>query len=212
MTLWQQILINTALAVPAIPLLVAGIRFRKLSQPQKWLFYLLAYTLLSNIATTLISTTGASNIWLFHIYVLIDFSLLTLVFKEIIPKKLMVGAISSFGLVAIFFLVWDRGWEGLPSIPMGIEALWMVFLVFWFLWKVFREMKILRLERQFLFWISTGNLLYFSGNVLLFIFSNYVNGQTAEVAVQIWMANIFLILLRNLFYALALVWKDPAQN
>ncbi len=209
MTLWQQILINAALAVPTIPLLVAVIRLGKLSQPQKWLFYLLAYTVISNIASELISETGASNIWIFHIYVLVDFSLLTLVFKDILPPRLLLAAIGLFAGVVFFFLVWNRGWEGLPSVPLGIEALWMIFLVFWFMWKMFREMKVLRMERQFLFWVSTGNLLYFSGNLLLFIFSNYVIGQSVEVAIQIWMANIFLILLRNLFYTISLVWKDP---
>lgn len=212
MASWQSTLVFLALAVPALPLAVAGIRFGKLSAPQKWLFALLAFTLLSNIASDQVARAGFPNFWIFHIYVLVDFALLTLVLRELLPRKLTRGAIGTFSALALFFLLWDSGWKGLPSVTMGLEALWMVGLAFLYFWKVYREMKILRLEKQFLFWASTGNLLYFSGNLLLFIFSNYVIGQSPALAIQIWMANVALIFLRNLFYTIALLWKDPAPN
>ena len=93
MTFWQQLLINLALAIPLLPLAVAGIRFRRLSMPQKWLFALLGYTLISNIASEIISEFDTSNIWVFHLYVIVDFTLLTLVFRSLLPKRLLVGAI-----------------------------------------------------------------------------------------------------------------------
>ena len=210
MASWQSTLVYLALAVPAIPFVVAGIRFARLSTPQKWLFLLLGFTLLSNSASQLLPEFDLPNLWIFHIYVLVDFALLTLVFRELVPKRLAIGAISLFTTMGIFLLFWNGGWKGLPSVTMGVEAFWMVFLTFWYFWKVYREMKILRLERQFLFWFGTGNLLYFSGNLLLFIFSNYIIGQSPTLAIQIWMANVVLTFLRILFYTIALAWKDPA--
>jgi hypothetical protein len=60
------------------------------------------------------------------------------------------------------------------------------------------------LEHEPMFWVSTGLLLYFSGNVLIFLSSNAVLHLSLEISRNVWAVHALLYTFLNIFYVVAL--------
>jgi hypothetical protein len=92
-----------------------------------------------------------------------------------------------------------------------LEGVLVILLCLTWCWRVLTEMKIQRLEQNPVFWANTGFLIYFSGNVLLFAFSNFILDYDKSLNLYVW---AFHGLLSGLLYLLISIglWKVPAQQ
>ncbi|MEO0473084.1 MAG: hypothetical protein AAF206_25945, partial [Bacteroidota bacterium] len=67
------------------------------------------------------------------------------------------------------------------------------------------------LAETFMFWFGTAILLYFSGNLLLFLYSSLVASLDVETNYQIWGIHAVLNILLYSMYTIAL-WSKPEQR
>jgi len=73
--------------------------------------------------------------------------------------------------------------------------------------EVFLGLKINRLEKDPVFWISTGIFFYFLGTVIVDGLKNYMLESHSPVALTLYYINILLGLLLNLMYLISfIVW------
>ncbi|MBF9223764.1 hypothetical protein [Hymenobacter ruricola] len=91
------------------------------------------------------------------------------------------------------------------------ESLLVLGLVLRYFYTVIRELAIEHLEREPLFWVSVGLLLYFSGNVFIFISSNYVIQHSKTLSLRLWDVHALLYMVLNGLYAVAL-WISPSTR
>jgi hypothetical protein len=198
-----------ALFIPAVPLGVALVRRRALSAEQWWLVALAAWTLLTGLLGEWIAFREGNNLWVFHLFFPVELTLMLMVYARFVRPLIRIligGGFAAFSVVNVIFL---QSADSIPSIPMTLECLPMIGLSILFFWTSFREMKLTRLERHPLLWISTGNLVYFAGNLFFFIFSHYILQQDRFVFLEIWNLNCLLLILRYLMYAIALLCRNP---
>ena len=80
-----------------------------------------------------------------------------------------------------------------------------------YFYTVIRELVIIQLEREPLFWISVGLLLYFSGNVFIFVSSNYVIQHSKALSLKLWDIHAVLYMVLYGLYAWAL-WITPSNR
>ena len=77
--------------------------------------------------------------------------------------------------------------------------------------ELLNELRVARLERDPLFWVSVGLALYFLGYILIALFSNYMlQHYSLQFNKNVWSIHFVLSLLLHSSYAGAL-WLQPAN-
>jgi hypothetical protein len=88
----------------------------------------------------------------------------------------------------------------------SLEGILVIILCLSWCYQTLTEMKIRALQQDPVFWTNTGFLLYFSGNVLLFTFSNYILNINHALNQYIWAFHALFSILLYFFITIGL-WK-----
>jgi hypothetical protein len=66
--------------------------------------------------------------------------------------------------------------------------------------------KIVKIEKEFMFWVSVGTLIYYAGTLFVFILClNPEIGLSKEISNQIWVVNSVLTILQNILFGGAIL-------
>lgn len=145
-----------------------------------------------------------NNLPFFHLYILIEALLLIHIFIQLYESHWR--KLKWLVLAGSFLIAWMLNITAIssmwiyPDYMLGLESVLILSLVLGWFRKMLREKKIRKPSRTFAFWMSSGLLIYFSGNFLLFVFSNFINDQEHSVFVAVWMVNTILVILLYLMY------------
>jgi len=200
-----------AFLIPLLPALLATFLWRYLSTTQRWFAIMLWVIILisfSGRAWTL--STQEANTPFFHVYILAEYIMLLQIFRNmfghVFRKRLWLILTSSFMIIWIVNVLIGEGWWGYPDYIHALEAVLILVIVLWWLLKMLKEKIISQPERTFEFWLCAGLLVFFSGNFLLFVFSNFLLTTDTEVYMAIWKVHSALIISLYLIYTIALLW------
>ncbi len=193
---------------PIIPFGVGLIFRRKLIQPQHTLWAMVIVGGLTEIGARMMSHYYGNNLPLYHLYIIAEFSLLSLVFSQgyegLLPAKHHRVLIVVFAALATLDIFFFQPLGSYPSHTRTLEGILLLGLALRYFYLVLKELKIPHIERSFMFWFATAILLYFSANLLLFIYSNYIVGEDSRTFLEVWAIHAFLNILLYLLYTVAL--------
>ena len=119
-----------------------------------------------------------------------------------------------FGASWVSNLLFLDGPMGFPSYIRGVEGLLLIVLSLAYFGKLLREKNVSDPTRDFGFWLSTALLIFFSGNLLRYFFSDVLMTHS-ERAWQVLLAlHSVLTILLYLLYTLAIIWavKTPKSS
>jgi hypothetical protein len=201
--------------VPVVGTVAVGLgRFRRLGPTQRILLALCLLALLMEATIRVLAYYKRSNLFLAPVDAIIEFVLLGLIYRrELRPagiSRLIPWLIGGFVLGSA--LAYSPGFDKPRFSPVqhSIESLLVLaFVACYFRRELNRRHITGRLEREPVFWISTGLLLYFLSNMFIFLASNYLLTLSKEVNVQVWAAHALLYMFLNVMYALALWLPEP---
>ena len=200
--LWHASIIANGLAF------FAGLYcIKRLNVYLKILLLLVCVGLIIDIASFFLIKEKINNFYLFRFYSVFEFSLWVffyfLFYKEHVRSYPII-----FSLIPVFFVVCyiDYRFNGLNSmddLSTSIESLILTFfsLVSFSLIMVRNNFKNL-LSTPF-FYINTGVLLYFLGNLSLFAFINYISKIESENYTATWAIHSILNIIFNLLLFIA---------
>lgn len=152
---------------------------------------------------------GRPNLFLLHLYTIGDFIILTLIFRQVLPRVAFWALILVFPLFAVINSIFFEKMMTMNVLNRSISAFLLMFYALSFFMKTLREMKIKRLEKEPLFWISVGVLFYNAGSFFIFLFSKDITPFSEIWLTYFGIHSIFGIIL-YLFYTIAL-WVRPAK-
>jgi hypothetical protein len=182
--------------------------------------YLVVLTLLALVVTAIATTLQRQhrpNLFLFPIDTAIEFTMLALMYRISLREL----AVSRFipGLVVVFLLgtalTYQPRLDTVEFSPVQhfIEGVAVLTFVFhYFRREINRKVVTRHLERDPMFWVSTGLLLYFSGNLLIFLTSNVVLKYSPVISRHVWTIHAMLYTFLNVFYSIALSLKRRAED
>jgi hypothetical protein len=155
----------------------------------------------------------ATNSPWYHLGVPVLFFLLTRFYRVYLKGKpgyfLQWVLPAVFSLLVIWLAVYDEGFHKFPSIPIGLYSLTGMILSGGYFVYLLRSLAVKRLELDPLFWVSTGFLLYYSGNFLLWLGLTFLT-YDRNFFYSIYRINGGLtILLNGLFVLALLIGKSP---
>ncbi len=198
-----------------IPAILGLIFWQGIQQAARWFTMMMLIIAVNGLGGYFGEYYFENNLPFFHFYILVEGSFLIFIFSRLLESfihrlipKIMFGLYVSCWLVNVAFF---DGPLGYPTSILAIEAVTLIaFASAWF-FMVLKESKIVMPARTFGFWLSTGVLIFFSGNLLLFIFSNYTFSMENHVFRAIWDIHAILVLVIHAHFILAIIWakKNP---
>lgn len=185
-----------------IPLLIGTIARKKLEKNEMLIFILLIISSISELLIYILFKYKMNNLFVSRIQGITELTFLSFFFIEILAREKVVFfiriGIGVFIALAAFDL-YLHGFNSIDNISLTTECILLMLyalITFFHLIKTPVHDNILAVP---LFWFNTAILTYFSGNLFLFVFSNYIEKHFAMVSPALWGIHS---LLNIVFYLL----------
>jgi hypothetical protein len=189
----------------AIPLFIAVLKYKYLSDTARIIFYYLIVSVIFTIIGYILRHTIQNNLPLLHIYTVVEFFILTEFFKKAINEKnsskilTVVQIVFTLACIAnVFFL---QSLFTYNSYSRSLGALLIMLLAINFFARLFTKQLSEKVTKLPLFWFNSAIFLYFSGAFVLFIFSNYVLIADRVTNVILWNIHATFVLIMYLLFA-----------
>lgn len=204
----QMIVLFTYLPV----LIAAGMafkRYRQADRPLKLLCWMIFFALLTESSSRVFWFFKVSNLFLWPIYIAVEFALLTWMYSLVLDQKWLTALRGwMLGVFTVIVLVRELGQHGqsvwIDNAGRSIESVVVILLALAYFYKVFQELKVQNLLLEPFFWVSAGLLLFFSGNFLIFIFMSFILLYSKSLNDQIWVIHALMNYMLYITYAIAL--------
>ncbi len=184
-----------ALVVSLVPVIIGISSYKLLTRELKILIGFLMISFSVAMVNTYIAFTGKNNMMVFHIYTLVEYTFLIIIFSY--WQKIKVVKTGLLISIPLFTLIWiiaklfledplrfDNFTSSLEcAILVSVSAYTLFSMVGANLDSLFQEPR---------FWVSTSVLIYFSGNLIAFAISSII---------VIWTIHNVLHIIADLCYA-----------
>ncbi|MBS1636734.1 MAG: hypothetical protein JST26_12535 [Bacteroidetes bacterium] len=202
-------LAQLAIVSTLIPLITGIFRYRYFPAESRILFFLLFSYLILDTASYIIAQKGYSNLYMIRLNTLSEFIFLSLFFIKVFTRKIIHYAILSLLILFIALAGFDlylHGRNGIDSLSTTIEAILFMIYSLGAFYKLITRTTHVNILSVPLFWFSSGILLYFSGDLILFIFEEFIVGKNINTSAALWAIHS---VMHTLYFILITVgfWK-----
>lgn len=210
-----DIIFKTAQMSILVPLLV-GIffRFKSFNTIKYILFILLTISVIVALFSRYLWSLKENNLYLLHFYTVLEFCgwivIYYLLFESVIMKKILFVLGISFIVFSVVNSVFLQPLSTFNSNSRSLESIILVGLSITYFFKIFKEKKVVYLERNDLFWLNSAALIYFSGSFLLFGFSNLLLQSNSYEIKEVWVIHALFLCMHYLLITIGL-WIKPEQ-
>lgn len=197
-----------------LPLFFYLIAFRKLNRVKafRYLGILVIVLVIANFYSSSLSSQGINNMHLFHIYTVLEHSLITLIFIEIIKKKgfktIALSGLFIFYLFVITDIIFLEPLNTFNSNIRSVQGVITLLYCVFFYYSIFDDAKVVELSNYPYFWLVSGMILYFSGTLFLYVFGDQIVSNKKYV--DYYQIHNFFNIIQNTFYAYTL-WLGSKQ-
>lgn len=199
-------------------LLVAGagglLRFSRLPLAQRYLVGAVGWALLMEVTADAFAFRHQPNLFLIPFDVVGELTLLALAYRPVLRSAalhrwLPVG-LAVFAAYALGSSVArPAALRFRPDLQVTEDCLLLLLVALYFR-QLLSEMLVKQLEREPMFWVSTGLFIYCLGNIQIALFSNYLlQHYSRQLNSAVWNIHLLLILVLYGCYAIALWMRLP---
>ena len=186
------------------PFLVSVVRYNRLSRALKIIAWYLMLSVVTQVVSLFLWKKSINNLPVLHVFTVLEFFLL-FAYYSFQSKPLLTRF--WFYLILVLFLLFALldafVLENLQSFNIytrSLEA--FIFIgcsVHWFIRSLTIESKVIFPEQNALKYMNAGFFIYFSGSLILFAFSNYINHLGRPLLMNIWTLHTLLLIVLYLF-------------
>ena len=210
-----RIVFEASFVVVIVAGVVGLLRFRHLQPPLHYLLALVLFTAGVEVVSRIRSAHYQSNLFLLPLDTLVEFGLLALTFRRVLApaaiSRWLPRIIVVFAAASLISYADPTRLFRFNTLQRFIESLLLIMLALIYFHKLIRELVVVQLERDPFFWISVGLLIYFSGNLFVFVSGNYIIQHSNTVSLQLWGIHAVLYMVLYGLYAWAL-WVRPSTK
>lgn len=213
-SLTQAIIFFTFLGT-LVPVYIGLRRYQALEVPAQRMVWLVLASFIFDVVGHVLWWCRMPNLVVGNVYALVEFGLIACVYKfefQSLGNDRWLTWISTFAL--LFFVInlfWGQGLFHNNTLSKIIESILLIFFAIFCFYENFRQPKATRLKTSLMFWFNSGVLFYFSGSVVIFIFSNYILAYSQALGMQIWLMHSFFMLTFYSSISIAL-WINPKKQ
>lgn len=194
--------IYVAAAADILPLLAGLTYVRHLNRPLRLLILFYLFILGVNVSNIYSHIHQVSNLWGLNAFIMVEYAFLAYIFSFWIDrpkvKKLLQTSIPLMILSWVIVKLCGATLFDTLHYFKVVESSLLISLSTYKLHKITSESESPSYQLPE-FWISVGVLLYFSGNILLFIAMKLFLDM--QLFAKVWMIHVGLNVVANLFYS-----------
>jgi hypothetical protein len=211
MTEWSYVYLGIIIpASVAVPLGLGLARYRETNDALRIILLYLALSGIINIIAAVLAFTQVNNLPLLHFYTIAECLLLLAFYGLLFRRKFVSLLLLVSGILFLVFCLYNflvlQSLYQFNSYTRPVEAVIIIVLSVIYLYRKSAEDTNVSWARQPSGWIVTGLLLYFSGSLSQFAFSNIISHlasvQTKKI---IWLLHGTLVMIMYLLFARAFV-------
>ncbi|XOV66987.1 MAG: hypothetical protein ACFHU9_15280 [Fluviicola sp.] len=190
----------------AAPILVGALYFKSLSFTLRILFAYVAVTGPLELVTGVMSAYQLNNLYLFHAHIFLEFLAIAAIFffsyDSVLWRRIVIiFSIGFLGFAILDYFFFDA-WDPFRTNERYAEGLMIIVMCAGYYISLLRRPVHRYLERQPMFWLVSGWLIYFSGTLYLFLFSKEL---LAMNSFHFWQIHAILNIGLNIIYVISFV-------
>lgn len=153
------------------------------------------------------------NLHILHVYTILEFNIIALFywafFGTFYLRLLVPGIMVGFTVLAILNSLFLQSLSVYNTYARGLEAVLIIGMAVLCYYKILTELSTKRLDKDPVFWINTGFLLYFAGSLFFLILSNALLVKSDRTLIlTVFGLHALLMVLMHLFIGVGL-WFSP---
>ena len=212
---FQQILDGLSMLMVVVAGVSGLVRLRHLPHYLRYLAVLTLFELPLEILGFGLLLAGRNNLFLMPIYTVGELALLAFLYQKTLQSegfsKVIPWVVGGFTLYTLVDSIWGPGLSWFRPGQQVVQSLIVLAMVACYFRKLLNELRVTALEREPMFWVSTGLVIYFLGYLQIALFSNYLlRHYSAQFNRNVWAVQILLAIVLHSCYSLAL-WIRPKR-
>jgi hypothetical protein len=150
-----------------------------------------------------------------RIYNAVEFTLLAYFFslniKNSIVKKILLYSPIPFIIFCVFDYLKAKE-SSLPFIPLAIEYLTLLVFIIYYFFEVMQESVVEPIYNKAIFWISVAFIINFSGNFLLFVYSQISDPNDEAFQKQYTIIYTTVTIVKNILLCIGMTLKENKKK
>lgn len=179
-----------------LPLALCLFKYRALGADLRILGITIAVTLLIEGYAAYLVFQLTRNLYLYHLLIPIQYTLFSLVFYKALEgatsRKAILVSIPLYLLTVLLITLHLQTTSEFNSYARLIKNALLACWALLYYQEVFRDLRVARLDREPMFWISTGLFFYSLGSFFVDGFMNYLLALSYETAHTLYYISVFL--------------------
>ena len=201
-------LLNNVQYVLIFTITISLIRYKYLKNELIFIWYfILMGTFFEILSRSLIYFNVKNTLPALHLYTILEFIIIGLFYKKnfgtFFSPKIITAVIIIFTLLAFINGFFIQGIFNFNTYASGLEGIIIIILSLLCFYKMLIELDTRDPTKQPVFWINSGFLFYFAGNLFIVILSNFIKGDNYLLSLA-WGMHAFLMLILHLFLGIGL--------
>ncbi|MFT6923963.1 MAG: hypothetical protein ACJA1C_002983 [Crocinitomicaceae bacterium] len=191
-----------------IPVIIGLVKFNKAGLAERSIVYLVVLALVAELISSALWRVEMNNLFISHILTPIELFLLLSYYGRQFGSRfrlLVLGVACLFVIFAIIDMTVLHSPFKMNALAKTVECIILIVLSLVVWGKTMIALQSNTLNSTPLFWINSAVLIYFSANILLFIFSLKIL-NTGELAIWIWKIHFVFMTIYYLLISIGL-WK-----
>ena len=187
-------LAHVCLVVSGILLLIQK---KNLSNAYRYLGFYLIWNLVIEFFAWVFQVRGVNNLPLLHVYTLGEFILFSLFYRTVFSNSCLFTQNFSIFLIVISGLIISNSLfvQSIFGFNSYAKTLVQLILIGYALYSFFESGLSQTKQEKDLMWVHSAVLIYYSGSLFIFLFSDYFLRFGEGMPKEFWMVNAFLNLI-----------------
>ncbi len=183
-----------------MPFLFGIFRYKYLQVQLKWIFLLFGLGSLTELVSFIYKTlVNPNNVWIFNFYQILETTIIIIFYSMLtqvkLKKRLLYLFIILFTIVSVYQIS-NIGSARLNDLSFSIESIIVVLLTILNFHSILKKQVYTNILNAPIFWINSGFLIFYFGNLFLHIFSKYLQAHAINAFFELWVFHsIFNIIL-----------------
>jgi hypothetical protein len=158
-----------------------------------------------NIVTKLLFTLGSNPNSAGNFYYLVAFPIITMIYYIATKQKHMLAYITlvvlyiTFGLINIFYFQQ----EDINSYTLWVTSIAVILYALYYFYWLIKELPTIKLHKLPMFWINSAYIIFFSGNLVLYVFTSYLANVLRDNFSMYWLLHNLLGVVQAIIFIVA---------
>lgn len=192
-------------------LIVAIIRNNTLTKEMRVLFLYVLVAAFVEILSSTFTKLNIKNLYLINLFTVVECTMLGLFYLKIFTTKkysiIIYVLLFCFYGVFVYDFIFLHGFNRMNILSIIVESFILIGFSLFYFYELAKKMEYVSILANPLFWVNSSILIYFSGNLFLFIFSNYILNHSYN---RLWNIHDILNIIYNTLLIIA-IWKTTKK-